>query len=171
MTFWLKISKKINTTDTLDRLIREWRTEGKKVVFTNGCFDILHQGHVTYLAQARDLGDKLIVALNTDASVKMQNKGSNRPINPETARLIVLAALEMVDAVVLFDGATPIDLIQQIQPDILVKGGDYDPDQTDPKHPQYMVGREEVLSNGGRVMVLPTVEGFSTTAILRKGEL
>jgi len=142
--------------------------EGKKVVFTNGCFDILHKGHVQYLANAADCGDVLIVAVNTDASVRKLNKGKDRPINKESDRLEILAALFFVDYVLLFNEDTPVNLIEQVRPDVLAKGADYDPKQTDPKHKQYIVGREIVLQYGGEVKAIDLVAGYSTTGIVNK---
>lgn len=147
-----------------------WRMRGDKIVFTNGCFDILHKGHVTYLAEAAALGNRLVVALNTDASVKRQGKGEDRPINPEDARGLVMASLGFVDSVVYFDVDTPLDLIADLQPDVLVKGADYDPDESDPVKKTYIVGSQEVKSYGGEVKVIDFVEGFSTTAILAKSK-
>lgn len=144
------------------------QTEGKKIVFTNGCFDILHKGHVEYLAQAADLGNILIVAVNTDISVKAQNKGIERPINKETERLELLAALFFVDYVLLFNEDTPLELIKLLQPNVLVKGADYNPKETDPTSKKYIVGREEVLKNNGKVQVIDLVSGFSTTNIVNK---
>lgn len=146
----------------------ERQKKGQKVVFTNGCFDILHKGHVEYLTQAADCGDVLIVAVNTDSSVKAQNKGTERPINKEDDRLSLLAALFFVDYVVLFNNDTPIELIQKVQPDILAKGADYDPDQTDSNHKQYIVGREIVLKKGGEVKAIDLVSGYSTTNLVNK---
>jgi rfaE bifunctional protein nucleotidyltransferase chain/domain len=146
----------------------QWKKEGKKIVFTNGVFDILHVGHVTYLQQAKSLGDVLIVGLNDDDSVRKLNKGPERPINDEQSRKKVLEALRAVDGVVIFKEETPLELIQHIQPDVLVKGGDYDPDQTDPTHKQYMVGSKEVRSWGGSVQVIDFVPGFSTTSVVNK---
>lgn len=145
------------------------RSRGQRVVFTNGVFDILHVGHVTYLEAARQLGDVLIVGMNDDASVRRLGKGPERPINPEHARAKVLSALRCVDAVVLFGDDTPYALIDALQPDVLVKGGDYDPEVTDPADKRYMVGSDIVRSHGGTVAVIPLVDGFSTTAILAKG--
>ena len=133
--------------------------KGKKIVFTNGCFDILHLGHVQYLAQAKELGDLLVIGLNSDLSVK-RLKGETRPVNPEHARALVLAALQFVDFVILFEEDTPFELIQQIIPDVLVKGGDYNKDQ--------IVGADIVTSNGGEVVVLDFVDGFSTTQIINQ---
>jgi len=137
-------------------------------VFTNGCFDILHRGHIEYLSKASDCGDILIVAVNTDESVKAQGKGEERPINKEADRLELLAALFFVDYVVLFNNDTPIGLVKQIKPSVLIKGADYDPNQTDNSHKQYIVGREIVLRNGGEVRVIDLVQGYSTTRIIKK---
>jgi D-beta-D-heptose 7-phosphate kinase/D-beta-D-heptose 1-phosphate adenosyltransferase len=147
---------------TLDLLIAEVnrrRQAGQKVVFTNGCFDLLHVGHVRLLREAAALGDFLVVGLNSDASVR-QLKGPARPINPECDRAELLAALECVDAVTVFDAETPLELIQAIRPDVLVKGGDYRPDE--------VVGRAEVESAGGRLVLVPLVEGHSSSRLIRK---
>ncbi|HSF23726.1 MAG TPA: D-glycero-beta-D-manno-heptose 1-phosphate adenylyltransferase [Blastocatellia bacterium] len=133
------------------------RREGKRVVFTNGCFDLLHPGHVRYLAEARAMGDALIVGLNSDRSVRLL-KGEGRPILDETERAEVLAALEAVDFVVVFDQDTPRELIAQLVPDLVVKGGDWPVDK--------IVGRDEVEAAGGKAISLPYVEGFSTSEIL-----
>ena len=136
-------------------LARNWKACGEKVVFTNGCFDILHVGHVTYLEKARNLGKHLIVGLNTDASVR-RLKGETRPLVHELDRARVLAALACVDAVVLFDQDTPTELIEQIRPDILVKGGDYTPEQ--------VAGREYA----GEVRIIDFEDGYSTTGVVEK---
>ncbi len=136
-----------------------WKDAGETVVFTNGCFDILHFGHLHYLAQARDLGDRLIVGMNAASSVS-RLKGPHRPINDETTRTMLMASLVFVDAVVLFEEDTPLGLIQLLLPDVLVKGGDWRPDQ--------IVGSEVVLEHGGQVLSLPFIEGYSTTAIEEK---
>ena len=162
------ILNKIGSIQDIAKRVDEWKIKGEKIVLTNGCFDILHVGHVTYLAQAAGLGTKLVVALNTDESVKRQGKGDDRPINPESARAQVIASLGQVDAVLFFNDDTPLQLIEQIQPDILVKGADYDPDEADPTSKKYIVGREAVIANGGKVMAIDLVPGFSTTAILNK---
>lgn len=154
-----KIYKKIQSFDEIETTVRRWQAAGKTVVFTNGCFDLLHYGHLHYLADARDLGDKLIVGLNSAASVR-RLKGEHRPINDELTRQHLLAALEVVDAVVVFESDTPLDLICRVAPDILVKGGDWRPDQ--------IVGSEFVLKNGGKVRSLPFVEGYSTTNLEEK---
>ena len=144
------------------------QSNGKKVVFTNGCFDILHKGHVEYLAKAADLGDILIVAVNTDRSVKALEKGDNRPVNNEADRMELLAALFFVDYVLLFDEDTPLQLIEQVKPNVLVKGGDYNPDETNPDAKTYIVGRESVLKRNGKVKVINLVEGYSTTNIVEQ---
>ena len=159
---------KIKSLPEAAEQIRQWKNAGEKVVFTNGCFDILHKGHVTYLAQAADFGTKLVVALNTDASVKRLGKGDERPVNPESARCVVMAALGFVDAVVIFDEDTPLETIQALQPDVLVKGADYDADETDPNSKKYIVGSTEVRANGGTVKTVELVQGFSTTNIISK---
>jgi len=147
---------------TLDEAILRFGREkrnGRCIVFTNGCFDLLHPGHIGSLEQARALGDALIVGLNSDASVR-QLKGAGRPVLPERERAEILAALECVDAVVIFDDLTPREVIARLLPDILVKGGDWPGDQ--------IVGREEVEAAGGRVVSVPVVPGYSTTEILQK---
>lgn len=138
----------------------QWsKPEGRKVVFTNGCFDILHRGHATYLAQARELGDLLVVGLNTDASVQ-RLKGPSRPINNQYDRAFLLASLACVDFVILFDEDTPEQLIHTVRPDVLVKGGDYTINT--------IVGADFVLQNGGIVTTIPFVDGYSTTSTLNK---
>jgi D-beta-D-heptose 7-phosphate kinase/D-beta-D-heptose 1-phosphate adenosyltransferase len=147
---------------TLDEAILRFGREkrnGRRVVFTNGCFDLLHPGHIGSLEQARALGDALIVGLNSDASVR-QLKGAGRPVLPERERAEILAALEFIDAVVIFDELTPREVIARLLPDVLVKGGDWPGDQ--------IVGREEVEAAGGRVVSIPIVPGYSTSAILQK---
>jgi D-beta-D-heptose 7-phosphate kinase / D-beta-D-heptose 1-phosphate adenosyltransferase len=146
----------------LDRLlmrVAEWRANGDRIVFTNGCFDILHVGHITLLEQCRDFGDKVIIGLNSDASVQ-KLKGPSRPVVGETERARVLAALGSTDAVIIFDEPTPLDLILSLRPDVLVKGGDY--------LASTIVGAEEVMSWGGRVEIVPTVDGVSTTNTIQK---
>lgn len=135
------------------------RASGRRVAFTNGVFDILHPGHIRYLQQARALGDALIVGLNGDASVR-RNKGPDRPVNDQRERAEILAALECVDAVVVFDEDTPADIIRAIQPDVLVKGADWAEDA--------IVGRDTVEARGGRVVRVPIEEGFSTSSIIEK---
>lgn len=162
------LQQKIVDHDTARQRVKMWKMKMNKVVFTNGCFDILHTGHVSYLAEAAELGDRLIVALNTDSSVKRQGKGDDRPVNLEDARATVLAALGYVDLVVFFDKDTPMDLIEYLQPDVLVKGADYDPNEQDESAKTYIVGSKEVRSFGGQVEAIPLVEGFSTTGIIAK---
>ena len=152
-------SKKIVTRESIHSLMDEWHRNNLKVVFTNGCFDILHLGHVDYLEKASALGDRMVVGLNTDASVK-RLKGPERPVNNEYARARILASLEFVHAVILFDEDTPYELIGIVKPDILVKGNDYTPDN--------IVGADIVLANGGSVKTIPLVEGYSTTGIISK---
>jgi D-beta-D-heptose 7-phosphate kinase/D-beta-D-heptose 1-phosphate adenosyltransferase len=135
------------------------KRNGRRVVFTNGCFDLLHPGHIRSLEQARELGDALIVGLNSDASVR-QLKGEGRPVLPERERAEILAALECVDAVVIFDELTPHEVIARLLPDVLVKGGNWPADQ--------IVGREEVEASGGDVITVPVGPGYSTSGILRK---
>ncbi|MDO9532892.1 MAG: D-glycero-beta-D-manno-heptose 1-phosphate adenylyltransferase [Deltaproteobacteria bacterium] len=142
------------------RWVQDLQGQGKLAVFTNGCFDLLHVGHVRYLEAARSLGDGLIVGVNTDASVARLGKGPGRPLNPEGDRARVLAALACVDRVVLFGEDTPLELITRLAPDILVKGGDYQLDE--------IVGREAVLARGGRVVALPFVPGYSTTGLIER---
>ena len=143
----------------LKSTISAWQNSGEKVVFTNGVFDVLHIGHVTYLAKAAELGDKLIIGLNSDASVK-RIKGESRPINNEANRAALLAALFFVDAIVIFGEDTPLNLISTLLPDILVKGSDYTVEN--------IVGSKEVLSNGGEVKTIDFVDGHSSTSIIEK---
>jgi len=151
--------EKIVARETLASLLEEHRRQGRRIVFTNGCFDILHAGHVRYLAQARRLGDVLVVALNTDRSV-VAIKGPDRPVVGQEERAFVVAGLESVDYVTFFDDETPLSLIEALQPDILVKGGDWKADS--------VVGGDVVRSRGGDVVILPYLEGASTTNIIEK---
>jgi rfaE bifunctional protein nucleotidyltransferase chain/domain len=153
----LNFSDNILTKDQLVDQSKKWKETGKKVVFTNGCFDILHRGHLQILTTSASFGDVLVVGINTDASVK-RLKGPLRPVNDEAFRSIMLASLRYVDAVVLFDEPTPLSLIEDIMPDVLVKGGDYTVNQ--------IVGAEEVLQNGGKVEIVPIVKGYSTTKLI-----
>jgi rfaE bifunctional protein nucleotidyltransferase chain/domain len=163
-----KIALKLVGQDSIVTLASELKAKGKKIVFTNGCFDILHKGHVEYLAQTADLGDVLILGLNSDDSVKRQGKGEDRPINKIDARQTVLASLFFIDYIVEFDDNTPYDLINLIKPSVLVKGGDYNPCQTDEKQKDYIVGKDIVEANSGRVEVINLVDGFSTTGLIQK---
>jgi rfaE bifunctional protein nucleotidyltransferase chain/domain len=150
-------SEKIFSLPGLIQKIKEWKKTGKKIVFTNGVFDLLHTGHIFSLTQAAKEGDILIIGLNADSSVK-KLKGDSRPVNDQDARALLLAALVMVDAVVTFDEETPLQVITSILPDVLVKGGDYTVDQ--------IAGAKEVIANGGKVVINPILDGFSTTAII-----
>ena len=143
----------------LEAFVRAARAANRRIVFTNGVFDILHPGHLRYLQAARRHGDLLIVGLNSDASVR-RNKGPSRPINAESERAEVLTALDCVDAVSIFDDETPADIIRRVQPDILVKGADWPADQ--------IVGRDTVEARGGRVILEPVEQGYSTTAIVKR---
>ena len=153
------ISQKITTLPELQQRIAGWRLLSKKIAFTNGCFDILHTGHISSLSDAAKEADFLVVGVNSDASTK-RLKGPDRPINNEDSRALLLASLLMVDQVVIFEEDTPLELIKAIMPDVLVKGGDYTIDQ--------IVGAKEVIENGGRVVINPIVKGFSTTGIIDK---
>lgn len=153
------IDNKILSIDQISPLINVWKFLDKKIVFTNGCFDLLHLGHIDYLAKAAALGNKLIIGLNTDSSVS-RIKGPSRPITDQNSRAALLASLFFVDAVVLFDESTPEELISTIMPDVLVKGADYTVDQ--------IVGADIVLANGGEVKTIPFLDGYSTSSIERK---
>ena len=160
MAFHKLLSSKLISQHEISRFVNAKRFTGKRIVFTNGCFDILHAGHVDYLTQARDLGDILVLGLNTDESVKRLNKGPERPINDQDARAKVLAGLGCVDAIVLFNEDTPYELINLVQPDVLVKGDDY--------KPEAIVGYDIVTARGGKVVTIPFLQGFSTTNIVNK---
>ena len=151
------MSERVLDAAALDRFVHDRRAAGKRIVFTNGVFDILHPGHVRYLQAARAHGDVLIVGLNSDASVR-RNKGPNRPINPQDERAEVVAALACVDAVSVFDEDTPAEIIRRVQPDVLVKGADWPADQ--------IVGRDTVEARGGRVVLEPVEQGYSTTSLV-----
>jgi len=163
-----KIKNKIVDRNLLKQLVSGWKKDYQQVVFTNGCFDILHRGHIEYLAQSADFGNRLIIAVNSDASVKGLDKGSSRPIQDEYSRALIIAALNFVDAVIIFDEPTPLELIQQLVPDILIKGGDYDANCSDKLNKKYIVGSDVVKNNGGKVEVIPFVPGFSTSKIEEK---
>jgi|SRR6185312_614980 len=159
MKFPQIISQKIYDLPGLQHQLNRWRLLGKTIGFTNGCFDILHQGHIASLSDAAREADYLVVGLNSDASTA-RLKGKDRPVNPEPARATVLASLLMVDAVVVFGEDTPLDLINAVRPDVLIKGGDYTLEQ--------IVGAREVISWGGHVVINPVVPGFSTTSLIEK---
>lgn len=151
--------EKIMDSVRLQQHLKIWRLFDQKIIFTNGCFDILHQGHISLLCAAKDLNGKLVIGLNSDQSIKGL-KGESRPVNDAHSRALLLASLQVVDAVIVFEEETPHRLIQDITPDFLVKGGDYTIDQ--------IVGSENVLSHGGSVEIIPLIQGFSTTNIIKK---
>ncbi len=155
----IAMAEKVLDRELLAKRVAEWRAAGETIVFTNGCFDLLHVGHVTLLEDCRKFGSKLVLGLNTDASVQ-RLKGPTRPVVGERERARVMSALAAVDAVVLFDEDTPLELIRTLQPDVLVKGGDYSVET--------VVGQQDVIAGGGRVEIVPTVKGFSTSNIIRK---
>jgi D-glycero-beta-D-manno-heptose 1-phosphate adenylyltransferase len=154
-----RVSAKIADREQLKSMLAVWRFQEKKIVFTNGCFDILHLGHIDYLSKAKDEGNILIIGLNTDNSVS-RIKGKNRPITDENSRAKILASLQFVDAVILFDEETPYELIKFVQPDVLVKGSDYKPEE--------IVGYDIVKAKKGKVVTIDFLEGYSTTAIEKK---
>ena len=151
--------RKISNLSSLKTQVEEWKSEGKKVVFTNGVFDLVHIGHLTYLSKAAELGDKLIIGLNSDSSVK-RLKGESRPINDQNSRAALLASFFFVDAVVLFEEDTPLNLISTLLPDVLIKGADYSIEN--------IVGAKEVIANGGEVKTITFVDGYSSTSIIQK---
>ena len=155
----IQIPNKIYSSQTLLKQVFIWKMLGKKIVFTNGVFDILHKGHIASLSEAASHGDILIVALNTDASVK-KIKGPSRPINDESARTLVLASLLQTDAIILFEEDTPLELITELMPDVLVKGGDYTVEQ--------IAGAKEVIAAGGKVVIANIIEGISSSNIIKK---
>lgn len=159
MDYLQVIQNKLIDKEHLSKLIANYRLKNQRIVFTNGCFDILHLGHITYLAQAASLGNRLIVGINSDNSVQ-KLKGKHRPIQDEKSRSLIMASMHVVSAVIVFDEDTPLELIKLIKPDFLVKGGDWEPAQ--------IVGATEVTAYGGEVKSIPFVEGYSTTAIETK---
>ena len=154
------IKGKIYDNAALEAQLARWRFLQKKVVFTNGCFDLIHLGHIDYLSKAKDLGDVLLVGLNTDASVRRLDKGASRPIKDQFSRAMILAALRFVDGVVLFDEDTPLELIKRVQPDVLVKGSDYRAEE--------IVGYEVVKNKGGEIVTIDFLPGYSTSLIEEK---
>ncbi len=160
MDNYSSVSNKIIQDKLLDEKLAIWKNNKKQIVFTNGVFDLLHLGHVDYLSKAKDCGDVLVVGVNSDFSAKRLGKGSNRPITDQKSRSTIIAAMQFVDAVVLFDGDTPIELIKRIQPDVLVKGSDYKPED--------IVGYDVVMAKGGVIKTIDFLPGYSTTAIERK---
>jgi D-glycero-beta-D-manno-heptose 1-phosphate adenylyltransferase len=155
----LHIKDKILRWPEARKIVQQWQKQGLKVVFSNGCFDLVHRGHVEYLANARAKGDRLVLGLNTDASVR-RIKGDLRPVVDEQSRSFLMAAFEFVDIVILFDEDTPYELIKSLQPDVLVKGDDYKATE--------IVGHDVVKNRGGEVITIPLVEGFSTTKLIEK---
>lgn len=153
------IKEKILSLESALKRVNAWRVKNNRIVFTNGCFDIIHAGHVFYLEKARQMGDRLIVGLNSDTSVR-QIKGENRPVNDEDARAAVLAAMEFVDMVVVFAEETPLKLIEAVSPDFLIKGGDYVPEE--------IVGYDHVKKNGGEIITIPLLKGYSTTSTIER---
>lgn len=152
-------TKKILSLKELSKQISRWQLKSNTIVFTNGCFDLLHTGHLHTLQEAKNLGDKLVVGVNASSSVQ-KLKGSNRPIQSEEDRSIMLAALQIVDAVIIFEEETPLKIIEDITPDVLVKGGDWKIEN--------IVGANHVLNNGGFVKSIPLLEGYSTTDLIKK---
>lgn len=163
-----QINNKVVSLAELKEKTAHLKQSGKRIVFTNGCFDILHLGHVSYLAQAAELGDVLVIGMNSDQSVRNQGKGPERPVNPEEARGMILAALGFVDFVVLFEEDTPIRIIEEVLPDILVKGGDYDANEMNSTSKKYIVGSDIVRMNKGEVITINLVDGFSTTSTIER---
>ncbi len=159
MTELQRIESKIKSREEAIAIVKDWDKEGQKIAFTNGCFDIVHRGHIDYLSKAKDLGTKLVLGLNTDNSVR-RLKGENRPVVDEMSRAILLAAMQFIDLVVFFDEDTPYELIKSLQPDILVKGSDYKAED--------IVGYDVVTAKGGSVETIDFVKGFSTTSIVEK---
>ena len=153
------IQNKILTLPELEKRLAQWRVLSKTVAFTNGCFDILHTGHINALIEAASHADFLVVGLNSNASVE-KLKGKNRPVNDENSRALLLAALSMIDAVIIFSEDTPLELIKSVRPDVLVKGGDYKLEE--------IVGAKEVMDAGGKVIINPIIPGFSTTSLIDK---
>jgi len=153
------IKAKIQSSEVAAKTVKQWQAEQKKVVFTNGCFDLLHYGHIHYLAAARNLGDALVIGVNSAASIR-RLKGPSRPIHDDNSRYHLLAAMSFVDLVVEFDNDTPLELITMLLPDVLVKGGDWTVEN--------IVGADLVIANGGMVKSLPFIKGYSTTAIEQK---
>lgn len=151
-------SRVLSISDALNK-VKDWKKQGKTIAFTNGCFDLLHRGHIYSLSQAAKEADYLIVGLNSDSSTK-KLKGEGRPVNDEESRALLLASLVMVDGVVIFNEDTPLELIKKLLPDVLVKGGDYAVEQ--------IAGAKEVIANGGRVVINPIVQGYSTTSLVDK---
>lgn len=163
----MQSKNKIQSLEAFSNTLQKWKNEGETIVFTNGCFDLVHVGHVDYLEKSKALGTKLIVGVNTDASVS-RFKGPSRPIANEQSRYRVLAAMEFIDAVIPFNDDTPLQLISAIVPNVLVKGNDYLAEETDPKSRKYIVGSDIVRHAGGKVTTVELIEGFSTSLLIEK---
>ena len=159
MSRYDKIVGKITSAEKIKPILTELQNQGKKIVFTNGCFDIIHRGHVEYLAKSASLGDYMVLGLNSDASVR-RLKGESRPVQDEYSRAVILAGMEFIDAVILFEEDTPYELIKIIEPDILAKGADYKPES--------IVGYDIVKARGGEILTVELTEGFSTSSIIKK---
>jgi rfaE bifunctional protein nucleotidyltransferase chain/domain len=168
MDKWDSVKHKIVDVETATTIVDSWLKDDKNIVFTNGCFDILHRGHVSYLAKASGLGHYMVVGINSDESVRKLGKGENRPINDEESRALIIAALEFVDLVVIFNNSTPLELVEKLKPNVLVKGADYDPEETNENAKGYIVGSKEVRKEGGEVCVVELEEGYSTTNIIHR---
>ena len=162
------VQSKIHTQTELLRTLACVRFKGEKIVFTNGCFDLLHRGHIHYLAKAADQGTFLVIGVNSDASVKRLGKSVNRPLQDEQTRALILASLHFVGAVIIFEEDTPAELIRLIKPEVLVKGADYDAAEQDVKSKKYIVGSDTVNAYGGKVETIEYLENFSTTSIEQK---
>lgn len=163
----MQSKSKIQSLDAFSSTLEKWRKEGETIVFTNGCFDLVHIGHVDYLEKSKALGTKLVVGVNTDDSVS-RFKGPSRPIANEVSRYRVLAAMEFIDAVIPFNEDTPFHVISAIVPNVLVKGNDYLAEERDPKSPLYIVGSDIVRNAGGKVTTVELIEGFSTSLLIEK---
>lgn len=168
MQNWKQIQQKIQPLPDWVTYAEACRKQQETLVFTNGVFDLLHLGHIDYLSRAADLGTRLIIGLNSDDSVRRLNKGPARPIKDQQTRAVILASLFFVDGVVIFGEDTPFSVIQALKPDVLVKGGDYDPEEQDPESKRYIVGSKEVRASGGQVKVIDFVPGHSTTRLEQK---
>ncbi len=162
------VNSKIFTIETLLKPMLVWRFMGNKIVFTNGCFDIIHRGHIDYLAKASDLGGHLLVGINSDASVKRLGKSNSRPLQDEQTRAMIIASFHFVAGVIIFDEDTPKNLIDFIKPEVLVKGADYDVNEKNPQNKKYIVGSDSARAAGAEVKTIEFLEGFSTTAIEEK---
>lgn len=164
----LPFQNKIQNSSEAQKTIEGWKSKNESIVFTNGVFDLLHPGHIDYLYNTSALADKMVLGLNSDNSVRTLNKGAARPIKTEEMRSIILAAMEFIDLIVIFDDSTPLSLIKEIKPTVLAKGGDYDATCTDENSKKYIVGSKEVASWGGKTVTLDFVPGYSTTNLEQK---